>query len=129
MKDPKENPSNGIRPTHQIEKMKNSRNEQEVIGDQYGSCLWWMTYGSLVNMLLMVSMDDIWVIGQHGNCLWCPWMTYGSLVNMYFFKDAIKKSKEIANRHAIGSDGENNSRLGKNFNSRGFLDEECLQIL
>ena len=43
-----------------------------------------MTYGSLVNMvyLLMVSMDDIWVIGQHGNGLWCLWMKYGSLVNM-----------------------------------------------
>ncbi|CAI9263604.1 unnamed protein product [Lactuca saligna] len=27
-------------------------------------------------------MDDIWVIGQHGICLWFPWMIYGSLVNM-----------------------------------------------
>ena len=32
--------------------------------------------------LLMVSMDDIHVIGQHGSCLWCPWMTYESLANM-----------------------------------------------
>ncbi|CAI9267831.1 unnamed protein product [Lactuca saligna] len=32
--------------------------------------------------LLMVSMDDMRVIGQHGSFLWCPWMTYGSLVKM-----------------------------------------------
>ncbi|CAI9269108.1 unnamed protein product [Lactuca saligna] len=98
-----------------------SMDDIQAIG-QHGSFLWCM----------VSPMDDIWVIGQHGSCLCCPWMTYGSLVNMdycyrsqYFFEDAVKKSKEIANRYAIGSDGENNSRFGKNFSSRGFQDEEC----
>ncbi|CAI9279582.1 unnamed protein product [Lactuca saligna] len=83
----------------------------------------WMTYGSLVNIVLVYGvivtpMDDISVMVV----MVCY---YGS---QYFFEEAIKKSKEIANRHAIGSDGEGNSRLGKNFNYREFQDEECMKL-
>ncbi|CAI9285092.1 unnamed protein product [Lactuca saligna] len=50
----------------------------------------WTTYWPLVNMIpVMVSMDEIRVIGQHYSRLWCPWRTYGSLVNMVVAYDVM----------------------------------------
>ncbi|CAI9264600.1 unnamed protein product [Lactuca saligna] len=52
---------------------------------QHGSGLWcpWMTYGSLVNMVVAygvhgIPIDDIWVIGQRGSGLCYPWDTHVS---------------------------------------------------
>ncbi|CAI9259353.1 unnamed protein product [Lactuca saligna] len=73
---------------------------------QHGSCLWypWMTYGSLVNMILAYGvMDDIWIIGQHvigqrGSCLWCHgghmghWLTCCKLFRDSVTSDAIYKT-------------------------------------
>nr|KAJ0204223.1 hypothetical protein LSAT_V11C500255190 [Lactuca sativa] len=73
----------------------------------------------------MVSMGDMWSLANNPNFKIPTVYYYGS---WYFFEDAIKKSKEITNRHAIVSDEENNSRLGKNFSSRGFQDEECMKL-
>nr|KAJ0222440.1 hypothetical protein LSAT_V11C200054900 [Lactuca sativa] len=53
--------------------------------------------------LLMVSMDGMWVIGQHGSCLWSPWMTYGSLVNMVVAYGVIVSPMD--NMQVIGQHG------------------------